>query len=102
MDLDQLNARPNPTTAAYTKFLLRIAEGPQVRWRLLNSPGNIQTAVTLPSMHGSPGGGLLYAALAPPGPSLMSCLFGLNHSCVLDIHTCNGGSPTSVKRLPSS
>jgi hypothetical protein len=31
VDLDQLNGRPNATTAAYTKFLLRLAEGPQVR-----------------------------------------------------------------------
>lgn len=30
MELDQLNSRPNATTAAYTKFLLRLAEGPQV------------------------------------------------------------------------
>jgi thiaminase len=29
VDLEQLNARPNATTAAYTKFLLRLAEGPQ-------------------------------------------------------------------------
>ena len=29
VDLDQLNGRPNATTAAYTKFLLRLAEGPQ-------------------------------------------------------------------------
>ena len=31
VDLDQLNGRPNATTAAYTKFLLRLAEGPQAR-----------------------------------------------------------------------
>jgi len=30
VELDQLNSRPNATTAAYTKFLLRLAEGPQV------------------------------------------------------------------------
>lgn len=38
MELDQLNARPNATTAAYTKFLLRLAEGPQVSTRGPHNP----------------------------------------------------------------